>query len=105
LPDAAEPLERAQLLAALSAGTEIIRLHRIVRRLGLAAGLKPALKALAQGHSSLAIAELTRLDQDLATKPKAGAALRLALRARGNLLALSEVLAQHALYFEAGGSP
>jgi hypothetical protein len=30
--------------------------------------------------------------------------LRLALRARGNLLALSEVLAQHALYFEAGGS-
>jgi hypothetical protein len=45
-----------------------------------------------------------RLDQDLATKPKAGAALRLALRARGNLLALSEVLAQHALYFEAGGS-
>jgi uncharacterized membrane protein YccC len=105
LPDAAEPLERAQLLAALSAGTEIIRLHRIVRRLGLAAGLKPALKALAQGHSSLASAELTRLDQDLATKPKAGAALRLALRARGNLLALSEVLAQHALYFEAGGSP
>jgi uncharacterized membrane protein YccC len=104
LPDAAEPLERAQLLAALSAGTEIIRLHRIVRRLGLAAGLKPALKALAQGHSSLASAELTRLDQDLATKPKAGAALRLALRARGNLLALSEVLAQHALYFEAGGS-
>ena len=101
LPDAAEPLERAQLLAALSAGTEIIRLHRIVRRLGLAAGLKPALKALAQGHSSLANAELMRLDQDLATKPKAGAAWRLALRARGNLLALVEVLAQHALYFEA----
>jgi uncharacterized membrane protein YccC len=101
LPDPADPLERAQLLAALSAGTEIIRLHRIVRRLGLASGLEPALKALAQGHSSLACAELMRLDQDLATKPKAGAALRLALRARGNLLALVEVLAQHALYFEA----
>ena len=102
LPDAAEPLERAHLLAALSAGTEIIRLHRIVRRLGLAAGLKPALKALAQGHSSLASEELTRLDQDLATKPQAERALRLALRARGNLLALSEVIAQHALYFDAG---
>jgi len=101
LPDPADPLERAQLLAALSAGTEIIRLHRIVRRLGLESGLEPALKALAQGHSSLASAELMRLDQDLATKPKAGAALRLALRARGNLLALVEVLAQHALYFEA----
>jgi hypothetical protein len=82
----------------------VIRLHRIVRRLGLASGLEPALKALAQGHSSLASEELTRLDQDLATKPKAGSALRLALRARGNLLALSEVLAQHALYFEAGDS-
>jgi uncharacterized membrane protein YccC len=104
LPDAAEPLERAHLLAALSAGIEIIRLHRIVRRLNLASGLEPALNALARGHSSLASAELMRLDQDLATKPKAGAALRLALRARGNLLALSEVLAQHALYFEAGGS-
>jgi len=104
LPVAASPLERAHLLAALSAGTEVIRLHRIVRRLGLASGLEPALKALAQGHSSLASEELTRLDQDLATKPQAERALRLALRARGSLLALSEVLAQHALYFEAGGS-
>src|SRR6202522_1169744 len=101
LPDAAEPLERAHLLAALSAGTEVIRLHRIVRRLGLAAGLKPALKALAHGHSSLASEELTRLHQDLATKSQAERGLRLALRARGNLLALSEVIAQHALYFDA----
>jgi uncharacterized membrane protein YccC len=104
LPDAAEPLERAHLLAALSAGSEIIRLHRIVRRLGLASALEPALKALAQGHGSLASAELMRLDQDLATKPNGGAALRLALRARGNLLALVEVLTEHALYFEAGVS-
>jgi uncharacterized membrane protein YccC len=102
LPDAAEPLERAHLQAALSAGTEIIRLHRIVRRLGLAAELKPALKALAQGHSGLANEELTRLDQELATKPRAERALRLALRARGNLLALSEVIAHHARYFDAG---
>jgi uncharacterized membrane protein YccC len=102
LPDAAEPLERAHLLAALSAGTEVIRLHRIVGRLGLASGLEPALKALAQGHSSLASEELTRLDQDLATKPEAKRALRLAFRARSNLLALSEVIAQHALYFDAG---
>jgi hypothetical protein len=57
---------------------------------------------LAQGHSSLASQELSRLEQDLATKPQAGRALRLALRARGNLLALSEVIARHALYFDAG---
>ncbi|HEY0800210.1 MAG TPA: FUSC family protein [Steroidobacteraceae bacterium] len=104
LPDAALPLERAQLIAALSAGTEVIQLHRIVRRLDLASGLEPALKALAQGHSTLASEELARLDQTLARMPKAGRALRLALRARGNLLALSEVLAQHSLYFDAGVS-
>ena len=32
LPEQAEPLQRAQLLAALSVGTEIIRLRRIARR-------------------------------------------------------------------------
>lgn len=100
LPDAAEPLERAQLIAALSAGTEVIQLHRIVRRLGLTAGLEPALKALSRGHSYLAGEALSRLDQDLAVQPRAGRPLRLTFRARGNLLALSEVLAQHALYFD-----
>jgi uncharacterized membrane protein YccC len=104
LPDAAEPLQRAQLIAALSAGTEIIRLYRIARRLGLAPGLEPALKALAQGHSTLASQELLGLDRALATMPKAGRPLSLALRARVNLLTLSEVLAQHALYFDAGVS-
>ena len=42
----------------------------------------------------------TVLDEDLAVQPRAGRPLRLTLRARGNLLALSEVLAQHALYFD-----
>lgn len=104
LPDAAQPLERAQLMAALSAGTEVIRLHRMVSRLGLTASLEPALAALAQGHWCVAREELEQLDQDLATKSTAGRGSRLTLRARGNLLALSEVLAQHALYFEAGVS-
>jgi uncharacterized membrane protein YccC len=104
LPDASQPLDRAQLFAALSAGTEIIRLHRIVRRIDLAPALEPALKVLARGHSSLARDELARLDRTLATIPLQGRALRLALRARGNLLALSEVLAQHALYFDAGSA-
>jgi len=104
LPDTSQPLDRAQLFAALSAGIEIIRLHRIVRRIDLAPALEPALKALAQGHSTLARDELARLDRILATIPMQKRAFRLALRARGNLLALSEVLAQHALYFDAGSS-
>jgi hypothetical protein len=76
LPDAAQSLDRAQLLAALSAGTEIIRLHRIVRRIDLAPALDPALKALARGDSTLARDELRRLDLTLATIPTVGRALR-----------------------------
>jgi uncharacterized membrane protein YccC len=102
LPDTATPLERAQLIAALSAGSEIIRLHRIVSRLGLAAGLERALKALAQGNSARASQELMQLDQALSTISKPRWAPRLALRARGDVLALSEVLQQHAPYFDAG---
>jgi uncharacterized membrane protein YccC len=35
LPDEAQPLQRSQLLAALSVGTEIIQLRRVARRLDL----------------------------------------------------------------------
>ena len=104
LPDAASPLERAQLIAALSAGSEMIRLHRIVSRLGLAAGLEPALIALARGNSVLASQELMQLDQALSMISKPGRAPVLALRARGGVLALSEVLKQHAPYFDSGVS-
>src|SRR5262249_36827983 len=37
LPDNAQPLQRAQLMAALFVGTEIIHLYRLGRRLGLGA--------------------------------------------------------------------
>jgi hypothetical protein len=39
LPDNAQPLQRAQLLAALFVGTEIIHLYRFGRRLGLGANI------------------------------------------------------------------
>jgi uncharacterized membrane protein YccC len=52
LPEQAEPLQRAQLLAALSVGTEIIRLRRVARRFELHAELDAALAALARGNSS-----------------------------------------------------
>jgi uncharacterized membrane protein YccC len=42
LPDQAEPLQRAQLVAALSAGTDIIHLRRIAFQLGLVSELDSA---------------------------------------------------------------
>jgi uncharacterized membrane protein YccC len=103
LPEAAEPLQRAQLVAALSMGTEIVRLHRIARRLGFAALAADALDQLAQGRSGLAIARLTVLDQALASRPSGAPGASGAMRARGSILVVSEALAQHAEYFDAGG--
>jgi hypothetical protein len=97
LPDQAEPLQRAEMLAALSVGTEIIQLRRISRRMDLGRELDAAREALTRGDIELATAHLDRLDDALAARPGAAA-----LRARGSILALREVLTQHAAYFEAG---
>jgi len=65
--------------------------------MGLGSELDAALEALRRGDIALATAHLDRLDDALAAR--SGAA---ALRARGSILALTEVLTQHAAYFDAG---
>jgi uncharacterized membrane protein YccC len=99
LPDAAEPLQRSLLLAALSMGTDIIQLRRIARRMDLGSDLDAALDSVARGDSGIATARLARLDQALAARPGAAA-----LRARGLILAISEALTQHSAYFDAGAA-
>src|SRR5215468_9325879 len=49
LPDQAEPLQQVQLMAALSVGSEIIHLRRVMAELGVSSELDSALAALAQG--------------------------------------------------------
>jgi uncharacterized membrane protein YccC len=97
LPDEAQPLQRSQLLAAMSVGTEIIQLRRIARRLDLGSELDAALQAMAQGDSVIATTRLARLDDALAARPGAAA-----LRARGSILAMSEALTEHSAYLDAG---
>jgi uncharacterized membrane protein YccC len=99
MPAQATPLQRAQLLAALSLGTEIIRLRPIARRLGLGPDLEDALAAVAEGRSALAIARLKRLDGALAGR---GTTRTAALHARGSILVVSEVLTKHSEYFDIG---
>jgi uncharacterized membrane protein YccC len=55
LPDAAEPLQRPQLMAALAVGTEIIQLRHIAPQFGLGADLDAAL-----GSCAIATTRLTR---------------------------------------------
>src|ERR1700675_1711767 len=102
LPEQAEPLQRAQLLAALSVGTEIIRLRRIAHRFDQDVELDAALHAVAKGDSSAASERLPRLDQRLAALPNTRPGARAGLRARSSILAVSQALAQHAAYFDSG---
>jgi uncharacterized membrane protein YccC len=100
LPEQAEPLQRAQLLAALSVGTAIIRLRRIARRFELHIELDAALDAVARGDSSVTTERLGRLDRMLAALPGTRPGVRVRLRARGSILAMSEALTEHAAYFD-----
>jgi uncharacterized membrane protein YccC len=102
MPNEATPLQRSQLLAALSVGQEIIQLRDMVHRLGLDADLEPALAAMAQGDSASAIAHLVRLDTALASRTDDRALTETVLRVRSSILALSEVLAQYGDFFNRG---
>ncbi|HEV2099548.1 MAG TPA: FUSC family protein, partial [Stellaceae bacterium] len=104
LPEAAEPVQRSQLVAALSVGTQIIQLRHIARRLGVDAELDGPLASLARGRSAIATARFAQLDRRFASLAGAETAARVALRARGSILAISEALTQHAAYFDAGAS-
>jgi len=102
LPDRADPLQRAQLVAALSVGSEVIRLRQRGADLALDRELDTALQALVQGNVAIAIARLEMLDHRLAARAGDGPAAPDILRARGSILVISEALAQHPSYFGAG---
>jgi uncharacterized membrane protein YccC len=100
LPDQAAPLERAQLLAALSVGTDISQLRHLIPRLGMATELDAALASFAAGNSAVAIARLHQIDSRLASIPNTGPETDDALRVRGRIAAISDVIAEHGSYFD-----
>ncbi len=102
LPNEAEPLQRARLLAALSVGSDIIHLRRAALRLGVISELDTALEAFVQGNSAVAIARLHQLDDRIASNSDAAPEPAIVLRARGRILVISEAIAAHASYFDAG---
>jgi uncharacterized membrane protein YccC len=104
LPDTAEPLQRAQLLAALSVGRAVVHIGHIASRLGVTAELDAALAAVAGGNSTRARARLGELDRQLASHLGTASRDALAVRARAQLLVLSEALAEHKAFFDFGAS-
>ena len=66
LPDQVEKLQLARLVAAVSVGTEIIRLRHVTWGLGLGADTDAALAAVSQGDCMIAIERLAQIDHRLA---------------------------------------
>ncbi len=104
MPAQADPLQRAQLLAAGAVGAAIISLRRSARRFGGDNELDMALGAIAGGDSAGATEHLARLDARLAAAPGAGPVARWRLRMRGQIIAMSETLSRHHAYFDSGTS-
>jgi uncharacterized membrane protein YccC len=104
MPEAAEPLQRSQLVVALSVGGEIIRLERVASSLALNPDLDAALSALARGDGTAASAQLIQLDRRLAADADTRSGSSSMLRARASILEILEALDQHASYFDSGGS-
>jgi uncharacterized membrane protein YccC len=102
MPSEATPLQRTQLLAALSVGSEINRLRPLATHLHLGTSLDAALTDVAHGQSAGAVTRLADLDGAVAVRGDAQRENQRLLRARAGILALSEVLTRHAAYFDAG---
>jgi uncharacterized membrane protein YccC len=100
MPEQADPVERAQLVAVVAVGREIVRLRRVAPRFVSDAPVDAALQALADGRSGKAIERLRDIDRLLAALPHAEAASRILLRLRASMLAISGQLAEFGLYFD-----
>jgi hypothetical protein len=70
--------------------------------LGTTTELDAALNDIAQGHSTKAIANLRQFDDGLASTRETGIEATMALRGRGRVLIISEAIAEHGHYFDAG---
>ena len=70
--------------------------------LGTIAELDAALNDVALGHSTKAIAKLRQFDDWLASPRETGTEATMALRGRGRILIISEAIAEHGHYFDAG---
>ena len=100
MPEQAEPVQRAELVAAVAVGKEIARLRRVAPRFVPGTAVDAALQALAEGRSGEAIERLKDIDRLVAALPSAESASRILLRLRGSILAISGQLAEYAPYFD-----
>ena len=100
LPDQAPLLQNARLVTALTVGTEVIRLSRLLRRIDDRLNLEGGLRTLARGNSMSTAKYLAEVDRAIAASTTSGAVASVGLRARASIRIIAEGLTQHADYFD-----
>src|SRR5271165_351418 len=100
MPEQAEPVERAVLVAAVAVGKEIVRLRHVAPRFVPSSALDAALQALAEGRSGEAIERLKDIDRQVAALPRVRSGSRIVLSLRAGILAISGQLSEYAPYFD-----
>jgi uncharacterized membrane protein YccC len=98
MPDEADPVERAELFAAVAVGKEIMRLRHVAPRFVPEAMVDATVAPLAEGRSGEAIERLREIDRRVAALPRAGSRILLSLRA--SILVISGQLSEFASYFD-----
>jgi hypothetical protein len=101
IPVSVKSLQAARMTAALTVGSEIVRLRRIAQRFAIGDVLEPAMAAVAAGDSGAAVRELARFDKALVNLSDARPEMKPISRARGTVLSMSESLMRHAAWFDA----
>src|SRR5262249_24314475 len=100
LPDGTDPVQNARLITALTVGSEIIRLCRLLPRFDRGLSLAAVLHAVAAGDSTLPIESVADVDRAIAASTANGTSVAVGLRARASIRAISDGLTQHADYFD-----
>ncbi|HEY4807569.1 MAG TPA: FUSC family protein [Roseiarcus sp.] len=100
MPEQAEPVERAELVAAMAVGNHIVRLRRVAPRFVPAAAVDAALQALAEGQSGEASERLQDIDRQLAALPRTRSGGRAVLGLRAGLLVIRGQLASYGSYYD-----
>jgi uncharacterized membrane protein YccC len=100
MPEQAEPVERAEIVAAMAVGNQIVRLRRVAPRFVPGAAVGAALQALAEGRSSEAAERLKDIDRQLAALPRTKSGSRAVLGLRAGLLTVCGQLASFASYYD-----
>jgi uncharacterized membrane protein YccC len=100
MPEQAEPVERAELVAAIAVGNQIVRLRRVAPRFVPSAAVDTALQALAEGRSGEASERLKDIDRQLAALPRTRPGSSTALGLRAGLRMVCGQLASFPSYYD-----